>query len=630
MKKSIKNLILLPALALSLSSCTDWLELKPTTQIIEEDMWKSQTDVEAVVASCYNAMLSNEFMRRVIVWGELRSDNLNYNRNKSDELSTEDMEMYRSVSLSSITDQDNITSWASFYNVINICNYVIHYAPGVCNEDPDYLASEMYANVAEARAIRALCYFYLIRTFDRIPYRDEPTINDQQEQVLPQVSQEEVLTYIIEDLKYAAANARSAYPAAQETKFRITRRAASAILADVYLWQASGLPYPQDSITYDLAIKACDAAYNTDESAPSRPTGSSATYSFYAPWDGQGDYGSIFESGYESPQSEVIFALESNINTFGEQKSGARNTGTYMAVNQLYGPVTTNGTRGDLATTYLVAPNSNYPLTSSPSAANFTDVNSSVFKIQTATGGANDDKRYTYCAEENSNTYVIKKYESQSVRGISNYPDWIFYRVADIYLMKAEALAEKMNCRYTKTIAENGNPSYTYPNYEAAVNAAMADPTVSLPTVNNAYCDTMKKVLELCKVVFDRANTSTWITAYENNANTSMQSGTPAEYFPNLVYAERRREFLFEGKRWFDLLRIARRDYKRDQATFSTNLVNAVRTKLDEGADLIASRLASMDALYWPIYEDELDRNTLLKQNAYYLSTAESDDMVIQ
>ena len=400
------------------------------------------------------------------------------------------------------------------------------------------------------------------------------------------------------------------------------------LLADVYLWQASGLTYPQDSITYDLAIKACDAAYNTDESAPSRPTGSTATYSFYAPWDGQGDYGSIFESGYESPQSEVIFALESNINTFGEQKSGAKNTGTYMAVNQLYGPVSTNGTRGDLSTTYLVAPNSNYPLTSSPSAANFTDVNSSVFKIQTATGGANDDKRYTYCAAEANNTYIINKYESLS--GISNYPDWIFYRVADIYLMKAEALAEKMNCRYTKTIAENGNPSYTYPNYEAAVNAAMADPTVSLPTVNNAYCDTMKKVLELCKVVFDRANTSTWITAYENNANTSMQSGTPAEYFPNLVYAERRREFLFEGKRWFDLLRIARRDYKRDQATFSTNLVNAVRTKLDEGADLIASRLASMDALYWPIYEDELDRNTLLKQNAYYLSTAESDDMVIQ
>lgn len=625
MKKSIKNIILLPALALSLSSCTDWLELKPTTQIIEEDMWQNQNDVESVVASCYNAMLSNEFMRRVIVWGELRSDNMNYNRNKSDELSTEDQEMYRSVSLSSITSTDNITSWSAFYNVINICNYVVHYAPNVCNVDPDYLVSEMNANVAEARALRALCYFYLIRTFDRVPYRDEPTINDQQPQNLPQVSQDEIIPHILEDLQFAVQNARSAYPNPQETKFRITRRGAAAILADVYLWKASGENYPQDSIDYENCISACNVAYNTNET-PSRVTGT-ATYSFYAPWDGTGSYSSIFEGGstqgdsYSSPSSEIIFALESNQNTFGQQEAGANKTGTYMAINQLYGSVGTSGTRGDLATHYLVAPNDNYP-TVSGTAIDFSDVNTSVFKV-TQANGSQGDTRYTYCSGESGNSYLIGKYEgggSAMVASVNNYPDWIFYRVSDVYLMKAEAQAEKMNCRFEYRANESGESTIQFLNF------------VENP---GAYEDSMEVAFELCKTIFDRANQASMRTNYQTYATQQLQTA-PYNYIPALVYAERRREFLFEGKRWFDLLRIARRDCKRATAGGQTitqgmnSLVTAVRTKLDEGADLIASRLASMDALYWPVYDDELDRNPALVQNAYYLSTEESDDMEIQ
>ncbi len=613
MKKSIKNIILLPAIALGLSSCSDWLELKPTTEIIEEDMWQNQDDVEAVVASCYNAMLSNDFMTRAIVFGELRSDNMSYNRNASGELDTDDQEMYRSISLSSVTSTDWICSWAAFYNVINICNYVIHYAPNVCNLDPDYLTSEMNANLAEAYAIRALCYFYLIRTFDRVPYVDEPTINDQQEIYLPQTEQDVIINHMISDLTFAVNNARSVYPAAEETKFRITRRAAAAILADVYLWQASSLTYPADSIAYDEAIKYCDIAYNTDET-PSRVSGS-ALYSFYGLWDGSGSYGDIFESSIEDggyPSEEIIFAVEARESTFGTQTSGSGYTSTYMSVNQLYGPVSTAGTRGDLATHYLVAPNDNYP-TQTSGNIDYSNVTTSVFKVMsTGTGGTND-VRYGYNSGLSNNSYCIYKYNGGQ-SSVSNYPDWIFYRVSDIYLMKAEAIAEKMNCRFSTTDSD-GASTTVFLNYQD-------NPTV--------YNDSMQKVFNLCYAVFQRCNQTTMNNGYTNYASSQQQLSASSTYYPNLVYAERRREFLFEGKRWFDLLRMARRDYKRDPSTFTSNLVSAVRTKLDEGADLIGSRLASMDALYWPVYDDEMDRNPYLVQNAYYLSTEGSDDMVIE
>ncbi len=86
-------------------------------------------------------------------------------------------------------------------------------------------------------------------------------------------------------------------------------------------------------------------------------------------------------------------------------------------------------------------------------------------------------------------------------------------------------------------------------------------------------------------------------------------------------------EFIFEGKRWFDLMRIARRDAKympEDKVT--QKIITAVKTKLEDGADLIGSRLASMDALYWPVNKYELETNYKLVQNEYYLSTAVGDD----
>lgn len=605
MKKLIKNIVLIPALALGLSSCTDWLELKPTTVTVEEDMWKDQSDVEAVVASCYNAMLSNSFMQRVIAYGELRGDNLTYNKTSHNDLGTAGREMYKSISLSSITSTDDITEWGSFYNVINICNYVIHFAPSVCNVDPDYLVSEMKANVSEARALRALCYFYLIRTFDKVPLILTPTIDDTKDLNVAQSTQDEVLVAIIEDLQYAATNARSAYPQARETKYRITRKAAYAMLADVYLWQASGTPYPQDSIIYEKAIAACNQVYDTDKTDVSSPDGSAA-YTHYALWDGKGSFYRIFEN-LSYPSSEMIFGLYADLDICGEQKSD--NSGSLVAINKMYGSNSpSSGTRGDLNTTYLVANNSKYPQVAATSA-DFTSTEAA-FAVTDPAQETQQDIRWQESAKESGDSYIVEKYVY--LGGLSNYPVWIFYRVADIYLMKAEAMAEKMNHAQYETNPETGVKNLVYLNQ-------VAQP--------EAYADTMRKAFKLCQAIFNRANSMAALkTAYaaygsEDEGNTKISDIT------DLVYAERRREFLFEGKRWFDLLRLARRNYKRDPSTATTVVINSVKTKLDEGADLIGSRLASMDALYWPIYTKELDRNPSLKQNPYYLATEESDDL---
>jgi hypothetical protein len=71
---------------------------------------------------------------------------------------------------------------------------------------------------------------------------------------------------------------------------------------------------------------------------------------------------------------------------------------------------------------------------------------------------------------------------------------------------------------------------------------------------------------------------------------------------------------MFEGKRWFDLVRKARRD-----GSNSDMLDLATRKYTNPGS--VKSKWIKPDMLYLPIYEEELKVNTLLKQNPEYKTT---------
>lgn len=87
------------------------------------------------------------------------------------------------------------------------------------------------------------------------------------------------------------------------------------------------------------------------------------------------------------------------------------------------------------------------------------------------------------------------------------------------------------------------------------------------------------------------------------------------EAFENLILEERARELAFEGKHWFDLIRIGKRDnYRRKQKVTSALVLNAP-------ADAIMPLMVKFQdpySWYFPIHRDELQRNANLEQNPYY------------
>ena len=71
----------------------------------------------------------------------------------------------------------------------------------VRERDADFTEEDLNQYLAEAKGIRAFCYFTLARTFKDIPYMETPYVDDTQRFQVGQTPFENVLDTLIRDLK---------------------------------------------------------------------------------------------------------------------------------------------------------------------------------------------------------------------------------------------------------------------------------------------------------------------------------------------------------------------------------------------------------------------------------------------
>jgi hypothetical protein len=119
--------------------------------------------------------------------------------------------------------------WNGYYSFITNCNNAL----SQISSNKTIIATDAIKlqSAAEARFLRAYCYFNMVRFFGRVPLID--TVLTVAQTNVPQSSSDALYTFIENDLVFAAAN----LPLSWDIKFpgRVTKGAANGLLAKVYL-----------------------------------------------------------------------------------------------------------------------------------------------------------------------------------------------------------------------------------------------------------------------------------------------------------------------------------------------------------------------------------------------------------
>ena len=220
MKTTIHSLLIcMLGAALAAPSCR-MLDAEPVSEIPQSQMWQNQRDVNAGIAEIY-ASFRTALRTNWFCWGEMRSDNFVLYQELPNE--------YGKLIMNQMTTDLPSTNWTSLYKVISNTNFAIQNIPNANITDQalknDYLA--------QAYAMRALCYFYAVRVWGAVPVYLDPVDNLANAKVQGRTSKDEVLRdVIIPDLELA----ESLIDPSNVERKRISRNAIYAILADAQMW----------------------------------------------------------------------------------------------------------------------------------------------------------------------------------------------------------------------------------------------------------------------------------------------------------------------------------------------------------------------------------------------------------
>lgn len=586
-------------------SCDDYLTVLPSNSVIEDDFWKEEGDVVQARAAAY-AQLTG-LTEKILLWGEVRSDNLSLN----------DMTQQGVFRLQQgiLMPTEGMFDWAGFYKGINQCNLVIERGDAMTvpgqEVDPGFRLSNWRPIRSEMIALRALYYFYLVRAYRDVPYVTKAVTTDEEAMnsriaATPGVV---ILGKLIDQLenenggalKYAAEN----FGSTTDNKGRFTRVGIHALLADMYLWRACMLQKSEEK--GDVLLD------EEDNPIPAATRNSMSTTCLNKAITHCDKVLHVLDSVYHKNLQDNQITDDPNQGKNYPYLTRLRSRGLEQVFDDLYSSIWgyKNSSESILELQYDGTQNSNSTVTTYLSNFSSNSLHSGRVvgnSVMTSNAGVSYDpaKGYgltdlrllqTFDYSTSTSTQpvihknVLQSYNVDDLRdmtegfGTKAYRDnanmnWPIYRLTDIMLIKAEAIARaEMNTvatdknrvnegfKLVNAIFERNNPALSPSKLADGTANSAAEPYVS-NRLNTDYAyvkDGEKKGSDLLK----------------------------------LVYEERQREFVGEGKRWFDITR---------QVEIS-NDPSAVLSDYISLATSVKNRLKVFQAFYNPIYSEEIKVN---------------------
>jgi hypothetical protein len=444
-KTSIKIVSFLLAATL-LTSCKKWVDYNPREdfRITELDYLQSESDYRTMAVSVYTPL---QWLNQAVPVGDIASDNaVSGGENASDVLSLQQIDDFTHTPVNATLTE----LWQAAYEGINRANYMTQYKEkNLAGNTVDFAGKP--ALYGEVYFLRAYYYFHLVRFFGDVPLFTDKRLGLSESKTLKRASKADVYKQIEADLNSAI----SVLPAIQVEKGRITKYAAQALLAKVFLYEEK----------FDQAATVLESVINSN------------AFSLVP------NFGSVFLATGENGPESVFEIQYSNNSPYYNWGGITRGQGNY-AVQQ----TGIRGLNGSAAMPYAPGWSTNLPTQNLAAAYEAGDQRKEVTVLDIeAYKAAHPDYNITYQVAPYKNTglynqkYLPRKGETSGQVELNYLNNFRIIRYADVLLMAAEAFNRSATPNDTKAQAylnkvrerAFGNPSHISTATGAALKQAI-------------------------------------------------------------------------------------------------------------------------------------------------------------
>lgn len=414
MKRFSRILFICFLLATAFSSCQKFLDKKPINQATDQNFWTNEGEANNSIAGAYSMLRTamNEMGFSHYYYGDFATDQFLVPAAGEDYQQLNRIEWNFFVAPTEThRAMIRLRRWDNFFRAIDQANRCLKYIPNIPLEKFTSTNKQEAKNalLGEAYFIRAFTHFYMSRIWGDVPMVIESVDDAVQAPILPRTPQAQVLNQCVKDLE-TAIGLMTWKPAATVSRaIRVSRGAAYALLSHIHAWNGD----------YEKVIPAADSVILK------------GGYT-YVNRSNQASYLGIFKGN----SSEGIFEISQNANNEG------------AGGNTAYGSIINNVAFRTLKAPYLATQtgNSHFPLDRVTLDAFFP-----------SNSDSNDHRRKNGFAFWGTTDPITIKYSNILYTGPNNTSpislnNIVVFRLADIALLKAEALAATNSFGAARTV----------------------------------------------------------------------------------------------------------------------------------------------------------------------------------
>lgn len=449
-------------------------------------------------------------------WGDLRSDNYG-NTGYGD----------TRVYMNAIDASQAQYNWEHLYSVVNRCNVAIERFPTI----PNLLPADYDDYLGQCYGLRALMYFYAIRVWGDVPLVTDTWDGESATSHIGRTPVETVKAQILRDLDEAIT--RLSTSVSGERKFTFNLGAAWALKTDVHMWFKE----------YQQALDASDYFIG---------------HSDYALVSSAGQWKNIFMDPAGSTTKETIFTMQwasdlsDGTNTWAQRVGASNTNNTYQVSRTIFNAFIARINSGQgkdgrfwhVLDTVRLSRAGGTNLTADPPV--YVPLSYNHYGLDGTTKNVKFSEASTLATEQ----WVV-------LSTTTSFVQLPIYRLADILLLRAEALNQLNNGDAALTIVNNIRSRVGY------------------------TADAKTEVSAVDKVAVE-----------------------------NIILTERQLEFMGEGKRWFDLMRTNK----------VIEVMDPVMSQRQDDYNVTITGFGDPGRILFPIYYKEFESNPALNghQNPPY------------